>query len=222
VVYVDYSTCFVQCFISLNIVDKLKIKTTLVNESRSKLTTSKPKCAQQWVGDCCLTPNEQCFVERRVWRYQRGNQNPYIEEEHTIQWTKDKVRKDKQRSTKHTYKTKDRVTRTPSKTGDELRCSGRVSSSCSTSGTRGVNLVTNPVISREWGKDREVLTTCRSVFVLLVLFLWPLWWLSFFDLRITPFDIFKLLLHLCHNGKELYLNEIMMVSAFYISNTIKM
>jgi hypothetical protein len=170
VVYVDYSTCFVPCFISLNIVDKLKIKTTLVNESRSKLTTSKPKCAQQWVGDCCLTPNEQCFVERRVWRYQRGNQNPYIEEEHTIQWTKDKVRKDKQRSTKHTYKTKDRVTRTPLKTGDELRCSETVSSSCSTSGTRRVNLVTNPVISREWGKDREVLTTCRSLFVLLVLF----------------------------------------------------
>ena len=110
----------------------------------------------------------------------------------------------------------------PLKTGDELRCSETVSSSCSTSGTRRVNLVTNPVISREWGKDREVLTTCRSLFVLLVLFVWPLWWLSFFDLRITPFDIFKLLLHLCHNGKELYLNEIMMVSAFYISNTIKM
>jgi hypothetical protein len=32
----------------------------------------------------------------------------------------------KQRSTKHTYKTKDRVTRTPVKTGDERRCSGRV------------------------------------------------------------------------------------------------
>jgi hypothetical protein len=35
-----------------------------------------------------------------------------------------------------TYKTKDRVTRTTLKTGDELRCSGRVSSSCSTSDTR--------------------------------------------------------------------------------------
>jgi hypothetical protein len=32
-----------------------------------------------------------------------------------------------------THKTKDRVTRTPLKTGGELRCSGRVSSSCSTS-----------------------------------------------------------------------------------------
>jgi hypothetical protein len=43
--------------------------------------------------------------------------------------------KDKQRSTRHTYKTKDRVTRTPLKTGGELRWSGRVSSSCSTSDT---------------------------------------------------------------------------------------
>jgi hypothetical protein len=33
------------------------------------------------------------------------------------------------------------------------------SSSCSTSGTRRVSLVTNPVISHERGKDREVLTT---------------------------------------------------------------
>jgi hypothetical protein len=68
-------------------------------------------------------------------------------------------KKYKQRSTKHTYKIKDRVTRTPLKTGDEFRCSGRVSSSCSTSGTHRVNLVTNLVISREWGKDREVFTT---------------------------------------------------------------
>ena len=43
---------------------------------------------------------------------------------------KKKVQKNKQRSTKQTHKTKDRVTRTPLKTGGELRCSGRVSSSC--------------------------------------------------------------------------------------------
>ena len=49
--------------------------------------------------------------------------------------------KDKQRSTKRTYKTKYRVTRTPLKTGGELRWFGRVSSSCSTSGTRRVNPV---------------------------------------------------------------------------------
>ena len=43
-----------------------------------------------------------------------------------------KVQKDKQRSTKYTHKTKDRVARTPLKTRGELMCSGRVSSSCST------------------------------------------------------------------------------------------
>ena len=50
-------------------------------------------------------------------RYQRGNQNPSIEEEQTTQWTKEKEQKDKQRSTKHTYKTKDRVKQTPLKQG---------------------------------------------------------------------------------------------------------
>jgi hypothetical protein len=47
--------------------------------------------------------------------------------------------KDKQRSTKHTYNTKDPVTPTPLKTGGELRCSTR--------DTRRVNLVTNPMMS---------------------------------------------------------------------------
>ena len=52
----------------------------------------------------------------------------------TTQWPK-KKKKDKQRSTKHTHTTKDRVTRTPLKPGGELRCSGRVSCSCSTCST---------------------------------------------------------------------------------------
>jgi hypothetical protein len=41
--------------------------------------------------------------------------------EQTTQWPKEKVQKDKQRSTKLTYKTKDRVTRTSLKT---MSCSG--------------------------------------------------------------------------------------------------
>jgi hypothetical protein len=86
---------------------------------------------------------------RRVWRYQRGNQNPYVEEEQTTQWPKEKSTKGQQRSTKHTYKNKAGVTRTPLKTGGELRCTGRVSSSCSTSDTRRVNLVTNPPLHRK-------------------------------------------------------------------------
>jgi hypothetical protein len=71
-------------------------------------------------------------VTEKSLKIPKGNQNPYIEEEQTTQWPKEKVQKDKQRSTKHTYKTKDRVTRTSLKTGSELRCYGRVSSSCST------------------------------------------------------------------------------------------
>jgi hypothetical protein len=105
---------------------------------------------------------------RRLWRYQRGNQNPYIEEEQTTQWPKEKAQKDKQWSTKHTYKTKDRITRAPLKTRGELRCSGRVSSFCSTSGTRRVDLITNPMISHEWGMDREVFTTSGTYLWLFV------------------------------------------------------
>jgi len=44
--------------------------------------------------------------QRRVWKYQRDNQNLYIEEEQTTQLPKETMQKDKQRSTKHTYKTK--------------------------------------------------------------------------------------------------------------------
>ena len=62
----------------------------------------------------CYAPNDACisgryelsfkFCLRRVWRYQRGNQNPNIEEVQTTQWPREKVQKDKQQSTKHTYK----------------------------------------------------------------------------------------------------------------------
>ena len=69
----------------------------------------------------------------RVRRYQSGNQNPYIEEDQTKQWSREKLQKDKQQPTKHTFKTKDRVTRNPLKTGSELGYFGRVSISCSTS-----------------------------------------------------------------------------------------
>jgi hypothetical protein len=83
------------------------------------------------------------YTKWRVWWYQRGNHIPYIqEEEQTTQWPKEKVQKYKQRST---YKTKDWATRSPLKTGGELRCSWRVTSSCSTSGTRRVYLVLKPV-----------------------------------------------------------------------------
>jgi hypothetical protein len=73
---------------------------------------------------------------KRVLRYQRGIQNPYIEE----QTPQRKSTKDKQRSTKHTHTTNYRVPWIPLKTVSELMCSQRESSSCSTSNTpRRVN-----------------------------------------------------------------------------------
>ena len=49
--------------------------------------------------------NKMMFSFMKSLKYQRGNQNPYFEEEQTTQWPKEKVQKDKQWSTKHTYKT---------------------------------------------------------------------------------------------------------------------
>jgi hypothetical protein len=65
-----------------------------------------------------------------------GNQYRYFEEEQTIHWHKEKVQKDKQRSTKHRHTAKDRVTRTSLKTEAEIRCFGRVFRFCSTIGSR--------------------------------------------------------------------------------------
>ena len=45
-----------------------------------------------------------------------------MEEEQTTQWPKEKVQKDKQLSTKHTHKTKDRITRTPIKLASNRLC----------------------------------------------------------------------------------------------------
>jgi hypothetical protein len=67
--------------------------------------------------------------------------------QHNGQKKKDK--NDKQWSTKYYTKTKVRVTRTPLTTGGELRCSGRVSSSCSNVWTRPICICKHHVIG-EW------------------------------------------------------------------------
>ena len=41
---------------------------------------------------------------------QRSTKHTYKTKEQTTQWTKDKGQKDKQRSTKHTYKTREQTT----------------------------------------------------------------------------------------------------------------
>jgi hypothetical protein len=45
------------------------------------------------------------FIHEEFEDTKRDNQNPYIEEEQSTQWPKEKGQKDKQRSTKHTHKT---------------------------------------------------------------------------------------------------------------------
>ena len=85
----------------------------------------------------CIIPSKRLFTVTyeefedtkgviRIRASQKNRQN---------QWPKEKVQKNKKRSTKHTYKIKDRVVRTPLKTGSNFMCSGRVSSSYSTSDT---------------------------------------------------------------------------------------
>jgi hypothetical protein len=87
----------------------------------------------------------------------------------TRQWPKEKDGQDNGQKIKDnmtnndlptiTQKNKDRAIRTPLITGDELKYSGRVSSSFSTSGTRRVTLVTKPVIIYKGGKDRIMIMT---------------------------------------------------------------
>ena len=67
------------------------------------------------MGQGKMWPYKTGGLLRRVWRHQRCNQNPYIEEEQTTPWPKEKVQKDKQRATKHTHKNKDQGTQTPLK-----------------------------------------------------------------------------------------------------------
>ena len=74
-----------------------------------------------------------------------GNQNPYIEEDQTTQWPKEKVQKDKNDLQNITQKTIYGVTRTP--LNPWVNSGARVSSSCSTCGNCRFTLVTNLAIS---------------------------------------------------------------------------
>jgi hypothetical protein len=73
----------------------------------------------------------------KAWRYQRGNSQK--DRQHNGQNKKDKRTNNDLKNT--TQKTKDRVTRTQRKTEDEFGCSGRVSSSCSSSGRVMIDFV---------------------------------------------------------------------------------
>jgi hypothetical protein len=61
---------------------------------------------------------------RGVLRYQRGNQNPQIEEGQTTQLSKEKRTRGHNYLQNTTQKTAERAPQTPLKSGDELVCSG--------------------------------------------------------------------------------------------------
>ena len=81
---------------------------------------------------------------RKVRRYQRSNQNPYIEEEQTIQWPKGQTT---------IYKTKDRKNTKPTKNWGwfHVLFGGGVNITCSICGTHRATPVIKPVtISRHF------------------------------------------------------------------------
>ena len=108
------------------------------NEQKEGIVTMI-KWAYQWSS---VTQNSAMVNKKSLKIPKEQSESVYRRRtDNTMDKRKKKYKKDKQRSTKHTHKTKDRVTRTPLKTGGELRCSGRVGNSCSTSDTRRVSKV---------------------------------------------------------------------------------
>ena len=75
---------------------KMKVKPSLMVPFLAQPVTDLPLTQN----DMTISQKSAATSKRRVWRYQRGNQNPYIEEEQTTQWPKEKVQNDKQQSTK--------------------------------------------------------------------------------------------------------------------------
>ena len=57
--------------------------------------------------------DRQTKLAKKSLKIQKGNHNLYIEEDRATQQLKVKAQKNKQRSTKHTHKTKVRVTQAP-------------------------------------------------------------------------------------------------------------
>jgi hypothetical protein len=102
--------------------------------------------------------------------------------QHNGQMKKDK-RTSNDLQTKHTHKSEDRVKRTLLKIGDELRCSGRVSSSYSTSCSRCVKLVTN-IVHSYFHVEHKVKCTLTAY------------------LKTLTFDVHKTMFS-CFNGKSM-------------------
>jgi hypothetical protein len=134
---------------------------------------------------------------------------------------KKKIEKDKQRSTKHTHKTEDRVTRTPLKTKSELGCSRRVSSFCSKCDTRCVTLACKPC-DKSWirkgsGCDYDeqnisvvymlrCLVCCRSGRIICQsrrTFIWHNWSHHYESVTAATMTLLTIMEYLCHKSPRI-------------------
>jgi hypothetical protein len=97
------------------------------------------------------------YTKKRL-KIPKGQSESFIEE-HKAQWSKEKCTKGKTTIDKTYIWSKSSSNSNPIKDLGEFRCSRKACRSSSTSGTRRVNLVANPIISREYGNDQEVLPT---------------------------------------------------------------
>ena len=98
---------------------------------------------------------------RRVWRHQRCNQNRISKNGHHNDEKKKWKRKNNDLQSIY-IKRKVELTGVHITIGVNSGCYRKVCRSWSTSDTRRVNIVTNPIISREWVKDHEVLTISET------------------------------------------------------------
>jgi hypothetical protein len=117
--------CYFEKKVSIGMV----IHSTNINKTNKHLS-SQLNSLKRGELKCSGDVSSSCYIDdvlsiRKVWRYQRSK-------------SKDTQYKRKNDLQNNTQKTKDRSTRTPLIIEDELRCSGRISSSCSTCGTRHV------------------------------------------------------------------------------------
>jgi len=63
-----------------------------LNIEKLKSSMEHEKCRQDHTKLIFSSSDFLLKIIGRVWRYQRGNQNPYIEEEQITQWSKERVK----------------------------------------------------------------------------------------------------------------------------------
>jgi hypothetical protein len=113
------------------VIDRRVWRYQMVNQNPTKSTVVNPSAPERWTYPSPLVA-WSCYCQEEFEVTKGAIRNRISKKNRQHNGQKKKVQKNKQRSTKHTYKTKAQVTRTPLKPEGELRCSGRVSSSCST------------------------------------------------------------------------------------------